>query len=348
MFDWIKSILDTNKIQFNENVLNSWLGVLYMLIFIFGMQSTIVGKSISWEFMNFIVIALIFCAYFLNIHIPYYFFIPIVLIYMIFNASITYWQSWLHAASIILTYWSFNYIRTMRSKRYQFINYMIVGSFWGAVLWFFVTIKFGLTRNIFLQEWLYLIIFEVLLYSYVTMLLRESDLRGHLVAFANHDALTKTENYAAYDNEMKYMFTDSRGNNLNLSMMMFDIDHFKVVNDTYGHLAGDTVLQQVVDEVQTVIDENDPNVKLYRTGGEEFNILFPGYDLSATEPIVREIFASLNNLNIDVGENSINISVSIGVSTVSKRDLEPDDFYNRVDRNLYHSKENGRMQITAK
>ncbi|WP_166667162.1 diguanylate cyclase domain-containing protein [Companilactobacillus nuruki] len=64
--------------------------------------------------------------------------------------------------------------------------------------------------------------------------------------------------------------------------------------------------------------------------------------------MVKEIFASLNNLNIDVGENSINISVSIGVSTVSKRDLEPDDFYNRVDRNLYHSKENGRIQITAK
>lgn len=126
LFDWIKSILDTNKIQLNENALNSWLGVLYMLIFIFGMQSTIVGKFISWEFMNFIVIALIFCAYFLNIHIPYYFFIPIVLIYMIFNVSITYWQSWLHAASIIFTYWPFNYIRTMRSKRHQFINYMIV------------------------------------------------------------------------------------------------------------------------------------------------------------------------------------------------------------------------------
>lgn len=81
LFDWIKTILHAKKIQIEDDLVNSWFGVIYMLVFIFGMQFTIVGKEISWEFMNFIIIALIFCAYFLNIRVPIYLFIPIILVY---------------------------------------------------------------------------------------------------------------------------------------------------------------------------------------------------------------------------------------------------------------------------
>lgn len=347
VFDWLKAVVHEKKLSISDNALRSAFGVVYMLIFIFGMQSTIVGKSISWEFMNFIIIGLIFCAYFLNIRVPLYYFVPIVLVYMVFNNSIGYWESWMHAISIMITYWSFNYIRRMPVRKRPFVSYIIVGVFWGAVMWFFVAVKFHLTTMVFLQEWSYLIIFEVLLYSYVRMLLRESDVRGRLVAFANHDALTKTENYAAYVSEMKVLFPESLRNKLSLSMMMFDIDHFKQVNDTYGHLAGDLVLQKAVTETQKVIDNNDPKVKLYRTGGEEFNVVFPGYDLPSTEPIVRQIFTSLNNLDIQDGKNQIKITISVGVSSLVATDKSPDDFYSRVDDNLYHSKKNGRMQITA-
>lgn len=111
LFDWIKTILHAKKIQIEDDLVNSWFGIVYMLVFIFGMQSTIVGKEVSWEFMNFIIIALIFCAYFLNIRIPIYFFIPIILVYMVFNGSLGYWQSWCHAMSVMVTYWSFNKIR---------------------------------------------------------------------------------------------------------------------------------------------------------------------------------------------------------------------------------------------
>ncbi|MFC6176101.1 GGDEF domain-containing protein [Companilactobacillus huachuanensis] len=346
-FDWLRNIVHEKKFSINDDILRSSFGVIYMLVFIFSMQSTIVGKSISWEFMNFIIIALIFCAYFLNIRVPLYFFVPIILIYMLFNNSLGYWESWLHALSVMLTYWSFNYIRRRPVRKHPFVGYMVVGVTWGAVMWFFVAVKFNLSQRVFLQEWSYLLIFEVLLYSYMRMLLRENDLKGRLVAFANHDALTKTENYAAYVSEMKLLFPNSLRNKLNLSMMMFDIDHFKQVNDTYGHLAGDKVLQKAVTVAQQVIDGNDPNVRLYRTGGEEFNVVFPGYDLPSTEPIVRQIFTALNNLDIQDGEKQIKITISVGVSSMSSSDDNPDDFYKRVDNNLYHSKKNGRMQITA-
>jgi diguanylate cyclase (GGDEF) domain len=77
------------------------------------------------------------------------------------------------------------------------------------------------------------------------MLLRDRETMTSLISVANHDALTKTQNYAAYKSKIGKLFDNSTKNNLDLSMMMFDIDHFKVINDTYGHLAGDRVLQKV-------------------------------------------------------------------------------------------------------
>lgn len=53
LYDWVKSLLNVKGIKFSENLLNAWFGVLYMLIFIFSMQSSLVGRNISWEFMNF-------------------------------------------------------------------------------------------------------------------------------------------------------------------------------------------------------------------------------------------------------------------------------------------------------
>lgn len=266
---------------------------------------------------------------------------------MVFNHSIFYWQSWCHALSILLSYWSFNYIKRHPSRHHPFIYYMTVGIVWGGILWTFVAIKFNLSLNVFLQEWGYLIIFEILLYSYIGMLIRESKLRGHLLDFANHDALTKTQNYAAYTSEIEKIFDDNLNNNLDLSMMMFDIDHFKQINDTYGHLAGDKVLKAVAKTTQEIINDNDPQVKLFRTGGEEFNIIFPNYDLQSTESIVNKIFEALNNLTVESNKKNIKITVSVGVSAISKKDETPNEFYDRVDKNLYHSKENGRKQITA-
>lgn len=347
LYDWIKSFLNSRKIKFSENLLNAWSGVLYMLIFIFSMQANLVGRNISWEFMNFQIIALIYCAYFLNIRMPYYYFIPVVLIYMYFNNSLGYWQSWCHAITLMSTYWGFNYLRRHENNNHPFNIYIVLGIIFGGLMWFFVKLKFSFSWTIFFEEWSYLIVFEILLYSYVVMILRDSNLKIHLVEFANHDALTKTENYAAYNSAIKYLFADSSRNRIDLSMLMFDIDHFKEINDTYGHLAGDKTLQHVVDVAQTVIDETDPKVKLYRTGGEEFNVLFPGYDLDATETIVREMFSALNNTSIDYNGQKILITVSMGVSQMSKEDQEPSAFYQRVDDNLYHSKKNGRVQITA-
>ncbi|MBL3530224.1 GGDEF domain-containing protein [Companilactobacillus zhachilii] len=347
MYDGLKTVLRAKKIKVDEDKINSYFGVIYMGIFIISMQATIVGTPVSWQFMNFQLIALVFCAYFLNIHVPYYIFFPIMVAYMFFNGSLGYWESWCHGVTLVAYYSSLNIIRRRQHSDYPFVAYILSGVFFGSLLWFFMLIKFDLAWSTLFEELSYFIIFQVLLYSYVTMILRDSKLKLHLLEFANHDALTKTENYAAYVTEIRSLFDLSTKNNLHLSMMMFDIDHFKHVNDTYGHLAGDKVLRHVAEIVQTVIDENDPTVKLFRTGGEEFNVIFPGYDLPSTEPIVRQIFMAVNHSDVEVNGKTISLTISVGVSTISQADLEPNDFYARVDGNLYQSKENGRTQITA-
>ncbi|WP_203181020.1 GGDEF domain-containing protein [Lactiplantibacillus pentosus] len=348
LFNWITSWFHARHINIDDDTINAWHGVIYMLVFVFVMQLSVIGQANSWEFVNFHLIAVIFCAFFLNIRMPYYTLLPVVIVYMVFDQSIFFWESWSYAAVFVGFFWSLNYLRLWVQKHaHSWVYYYGTVGFFGGVLWGLIKVKYSLSWENTLQEYGYLLIFAGLLYAYVNMLTQDSEIKLRLAQFASHDALTQTENFAAYTEHIKYLFDDSTANNLNLSMMMFDIDHFKHVNDTYGHLAGDRVLQEVSETVQTVLSENDPKVKLYWTGGEEFNVLFPGYDLVSTRAIVRQIFAAVNHLVVKYGDQEIAVSISVGVSTLHQADDSPVDFYNRVDQNLYFSKRHGRMRVTV-
>ncbi|NLR10466.1 MULTISPECIES: GGDEF domain-containing protein [Lactobacillaceae] len=347
-FTWLETWCHRRHVAIADDVLNAWYGVIYMLVFVFSMQTPILGRAIAWEFMNFQLIAVIFCAYFLNIHISGYFFPPIVLAYMVFNGSLRYWQSWGYAITLVAFFLVMNWIRVkFHDQRHAWLVYMGVGVAFGGVMWLWMKLKFHFSWATFQQEWLYLVIFELLLYAYVNMLTHDGELKVRLSRLASHDTLTQTQNFSAYTSAMKFLFRESSRTDQPLSMIMFDIDHFKQVNDTYGHSAGDAVLQQVAATVKSVLTNTDSKLKLYRTGGEEFNILLPNYDLSRTSQIATAIFEAVNRLTVTVGTQEIRVSLSIGVSTMLTADASPMDFYNRVDQNLYYAKQHGRKQITV-
>lgn len=347
-FNWLDTWCHRRHVAIADDVLNAWYGVIYILVFIFTMQIPVLGKPIAWEFMSFQLIAVIFCAYFLNIHLSAYIFPPIVLVYMIFDDSIRYWQSWGHAITLVLFFMVMNWIRVrFHDQRHAWLVYMGVGIPFGGLLWLWMKLKFHFSWTTFQQEWLYLVIFELLLYAYVNMLTHDGELKARLSRLASHDTLTKARNFSAYTDSVKYFFKESLRTGQPLSMIMFDIDHFKRVNDTYGHSAGDAVLEQVAATAQRVLTRNDPKLQLYRTGGEEFNILLPSYELEQTGQIATEIFEAVNRLTVTVGDQEIQVTLSLGVSSVLTGDQSPMDFYNRVDQNLYHSKRNGRKQITV-
>ncbi|MCZ2325542.1 GGDEF domain-containing protein [Levilactobacillus brevis] len=185
-----------------------------------------------------------------------------------------------------------------------------------------------------------------LMYGYFKIQDKDRRIKDRLFQSANWDALTHVQNYAAYDRAIGYHFSRSLIRHNNLTMAMFDIDHFKCVNDTYGHLAGDEVLKQVSSTVVDVLKEKDEQIVLYRTGGEEFNVIFPGYTVAQAQPLVQEFFDRVKALRIPYNDVELNVTISVGVSSLHRTDHNPLDFYKRVDSHLYRSKKMGRQQIT--
>ncbi|WP_416588208.1 hypothetical protein [Lactiplantibacillus plantarum] len=77
LFNWITTWFHARHINIDDDTVNAWHGVIYMLVFVFVMQLSVVGKADSWEFVNFHLIAVVFCSFFLNIRMPYYSLLPV-------------------------------------------------------------------------------------------------------------------------------------------------------------------------------------------------------------------------------------------------------------------------------
>ena len=134
------------------------------------------------------------------------------------------------------------------------------------------------------------------------------------------------------------------------SIVLCDIDHFKTVNDKWGHLVGDKVLQRFVQCIKGEIRDGLDWVARY--GGEEFLIVLPETDLEGAHVLAERLRNSVSQMAIDVGESSaINITASFGVmsfdaSTPDDR-KSPDFIINKADQNLYRAKQEGRNRVIA-
>jgi len=125
------------------------------------------------------------------------------------------------------------------------------------------------------------------------------------------------------------------------SVMMFDIDHFKRINDTYGHLAGDFILKEFVKIIKNIIRESDI---LGRFGGEEFVLLLPNTKISGALRLAGRIKDAVENHIFKYGNTDIKITTSIGITSVSPSD-SVESLLERVDEALYDAKRKGRNRI---
>ncbi|MFC6175747.1 GGDEF domain-containing protein [Companilactobacillus huachuanensis] len=345
-FEGLKKLLTLKDFNFDGFTLRAILGIIYIVVVLFILQSSVQGRAPSWTFINFQLVAVIFYTVILNVPFKFHLFAPIVLAFMIFNSAIRSWESWCLAFILIAFFYTLNYIKVRINKKFPYFYYLFSSLFFGVAYWFFAKLKFNITNQMFGKEIFYLLILEIFTFGYIAMLFTDVESRTALFRDATHDKLTSTYNYDAFDIDLRDLFKKVKQSDMKFTMLMFDIDHFKNINDTYGHLAGDEVLRSVVEVVQTVIDQTDPKIKLYRTGGEEFNIIFPNYELNQTENIVGQIFSAINHSETTFEDKTIHLTVSMGVSEVRKDDVSMNDFYSRVDEALYHSKRNGRHVIT--
>jgi len=134
------------------------------------------------------------------------------------------------------------------------------------------------------------------------------------------------------------------------SLLTFDIDWFKKVNDTYGHLAGDEALKTITHVWnETTRHSDDKNRahdrQLARIGGEEFAVFFPGLSLPHARRIAERMRQNLAETKIQYGDMTFSISASFGVTTRLDGDKTIDDLMRRADRALYRAKENGRNRV---
>jgi two-component system cell cycle response regulator len=124
---------------------------------------------------------------------------------------------------------------------------------------------------------------------------------------------------------------------------MVDLDHFKKVNDNYGHLVGDEILKGVVGRIRSRMRNLD---LIGRYGGEEFLLVFPATDLTTAADIVDRIRKHVESSPFHVDEFSIPVTISAGVTAMNKNDTM-DDVLDRADQLLYQAKNNGRNRVES-
>ena len=160
---------------------------------------------------------------------------------------------------------------------------------------------------------------------------------------ANYDALTKIYNRRKLIEEAERELHKAQRYNRYISFLMFDIDHFKIINDNYGHLAGDEVLRQLGRTCSTRIRCTDI---LGRYGGEEFLIVLSETNKENALQVAENIRKAVADMKIVYEGETIQITVSIGIESalINREDYIIDKLISNADKALYQAKKNGRNQ----
>ena len=160
------------------------------------------------------------------------------------------------------------------------------------------------------------------------------------------DPLTRIDNRRGFEKKLKNAIDQTKADDTSLCLIIADIDYFKKVNDTHGHLVGDNVLRMVAATIKDSIKGKD---LASRVGGEEFAILLPDTPFDGAMKLADDMRITFERLDLkkkSTGESLGKITLSFGVTTYKKGEVV-EDFVNRADEALYQSKNTGRNKVTG-
>ncbi len=172
----------------------------------------------------------------------------------------------------------------------------------------------------------------------------EVDYEDELLRKATTDALTGIANRHYFMNRAREELAFARRGNVLLGMVMMDIDHFKKVNDTYGHQAGDYVLSQFA----SLVDKRIRGEDLFgRYGGEEFSILMRGsMEPPGAKTFCERIRKTVEEFDFNFNGTSIPVTISIGLALRKGAEIQSlDEFIQAADKALYKAKQSGRNRV---
>ncbi|HEY9087913.1 MAG TPA: diguanylate cyclase [Anaerolineaceae bacterium] len=167
-------------------------------------------------------------------------------------------------------------------------------------------------------------------------------LHAQVKQMAQHDALTGQFNRRAFFDLGRDQVTEHRKSHQPLAAIMLDIDHFKRINDHYGHAIGDEILLRVTDQCRKNIRHTDI---LGRYGGDEYVILLPRTDLSTARGIADRIHASISTQPLETKSGEILVTVSLGVAEADSRMQNIQSLLDMADKALYRAKQRGRNRV---
>lgn len=153
------------------------------------------------------------------------------------------------------------------------------------------------------------------------------------------DELTGLANRRCFENCFEKEFLRARRYKNKLTLVMFDIDHFKNVNDTYGHPCGDFVLKQVANAALQTFRKTDT---VFRFGGEEFSIILAETDIQQAIIPLERFRKTVETLNLTYDGIPVDVTVSIGACQLTEELNTKEEFLNKTDKALYEAKNSGR------
>jgi GGDEF domain-containing protein len=188
--------------------------------------------------------------------------------------------------------------------------------------------------------------------------LEEKNLR--LQEIADRDSLTELLNHAAFHRRLREIFNESRRNRFPFAVLMFDVDSFKSLNDTYGHPLGDTVLKRISEvlrgqarsyDVKSRLSESREDLRLRnydvagRYGGDEFALILPYCGQVEAEIVCKRVMASIQAIQL-AEQPELRISISLGGTVLGKEAACENEqaLIKTAGRQLYHSKMYGKNQ----
>jgi diguanylate cyclase (GGDEF)-like protein len=172
----------------------------------------------------------------------------------------------------------------------------------------------------------------------------EANYHEEIYRLMTMDALTQTHNRRYFNEALERECQRSQRYHRALSLVLFDIDHFKQINDTYGHVAGDSVLRQLALVVKPRLRLQDV---LARVGGEEFAVLLPEVEVAGALIAAEKVRRLVEGARFVVDTKEFGCTVSIGVCAYRSEMTSPGMLYDAADKNLYEAKRGGRNRVVG-
>ncbi|BBI99098.1 diguanylate cyclase response regulator [Ferrigenium kumadai] len=174
------------------------------------------------------------------------------------------------------------------------------------------------------------------------------ELNMQLLKLANIDGLTGIANRRHFDERLAAEWLRALRNRRPISLIMFDVDLFKLYNDKFGHLDGDECLKRLAHTAQDVVSRPADTVARY--GGEEFIVLLPETDSSGAIKVAEKLRAEIENLHLPHPDSKVSpyVTISLGVTTIlPEASSTPDVCLKVVDEALYRAKDSGRNRLSV-